>query len=51
MGNIANPKEFRRVTYEKKKILAENAVTGQGLPTYGTQVLMSVINEMGGAVA
>jgi aldehyde:ferredoxin oxidoreductase len=47
VGNIANPKEFMRVTYEKKKILAENAVTGQGLPTYGTQVLMSVINELG----
>ena len=47
VGNIANPKEFMRVTYEKKKILAENAVTGQGLPTFGTQVLMSVINEMG----
>jgi aldehyde:ferredoxin oxidoreductase len=30
-----------------KSILAENAVTGQGLPTYGTQVLMNVINEVG----
>ncbi|MGA1229090.1 MAG: aldehyde ferredoxin oxidoreductase family protein [Burkholderiaceae bacterium] len=47
VGNIHNPKEFMRVTTEKKKILAENAVTGQGLPTYGTQVLMNVINEMG----
>jgi aldehyde:ferredoxin oxidoreductase len=47
VGNIANPKEFMRVTYEKKKILADNAVTGQGLPTYGTQVLMNVINEVG----
>ncbi|MDZ4360834.1 MAG: aldehyde ferredoxin oxidoreductase N-terminal domain-containing protein, partial [Variovorax sp.] len=47
VGNIANPKEFMRVTFEKKKILADNAVTGQGLPTYGTQVLMNVINEMG----
>jgi aldehyde:ferredoxin oxidoreductase len=47
VGNIANPKEFMRVTYEKKKILAENGVTGQGLPTYGTQVLMNVINEIG----
>jgi len=28
-------------------VLAENAVTSQGLPTYGTQVLMNVINEMG----
>lgn len=44
---IANPKEFMKVTFEKKKILAENAVTGQGLPKYGTQVLMNVINEMG----
>jgi aldehyde:ferredoxin oxidoreductase len=47
VGNIANPKEFMRVTFEKKKILAENGVTGAGLPTYGTQVLMNVINEMG----
>ncbi|MGA1083549.1 MAG: aldehyde ferredoxin oxidoreductase family protein [Burkholderiaceae bacterium] len=47
VGNMHNAKEFMRVTAEKKKILAENAVTGQGLPTYGTQVLMNVINEMG----
>ncbi|MBP6096902.1 MAG: aldehyde ferredoxin oxidoreductase family protein, partial [Methyloversatilis sp.] len=47
VGNIANPKEFMKVTFEKKKILKENAVTGQGLPTYGTQVLMNVINEIG----
>lgn len=47
VGNVANPKEFMRVTFEKKKILADNAVTGQGLPTYGTQVLMNVINEIG----
>jgi aldehyde:ferredoxin oxidoreductase len=36
-----------KVTFEKKKILKDNAVTGQGLPTYGTQVLMNVINEIG----
>ena len=30
-----------------KKVLADNAVTGQGLPKYGTQVLMNVINEIG----
>ena len=44
VGNIHNPKAFMQVTAEKKRILAENAVTGQGLPTYGTQVLMNVIN-------
>ena len=47
VGNLANPKEFMKVVAEKKKILADNAVTGQGLPAFGTQVLMSVINEMG----
>ena len=48
VGNIRDPKAFMKVTYEKKKILADNAVTGQGLPTFGTQVLMNVINEIGG---
>jgi len=47
VGNVLNPKAFMQVTKEKKKILADNAVTGQGLPTYGTQVLMNVINEIG----
>jgi aldehyde:ferredoxin oxidoreductase len=47
VGNVADFKEFLKVTAEKKKILHENAVTGQGLPTYGTQVLMNVINEIG----
>ncbi|WP_029000732.1 aldehyde ferredoxin oxidoreductase family protein [Azohydromonas australica] len=47
VGNVANPKEFMKVTFEKKQVLADNAVTGQGLPTYGTQVLMNVINEIG----
>jgi aldehyde:ferredoxin oxidoreductase len=47
VAGIANPKEFMRVTFEQKKVLAENAVTGQGLPKYGTQVLMNVINEIG----
>jgi len=47
VGNVKDPKAFMKATFEKKKILAENAVTGQGLPTYGTQVLMNVINEIG----
>jgi len=44
---LADPKAFLKVTSEKKKILKDHAVTGQGLPTYGTQVLMNVINEVG----
>ena len=48
VSNIQNPKAFMKAVAEKKKILAENGVTGQGLPLYGTQVLMNVINEVGG---
>jgi aldehyde:ferredoxin oxidoreductase len=44
---VKDPQRFMQVTMEKKQLLAENAVTGQGLPTYGTQVLMNVINEVG----
>jgi aldehyde:ferredoxin oxidoreductase len=38
---------FLQATNAAKKVLADNAVTGQGLPKYGTQVLMNVINEIG----
>jgi aldehyde:ferredoxin oxidoreductase len=49
VGNLRDPKAFMRSSKpSKKKILAENGVTGQGLPAYGTQVLMNVINEVGG---
>jgi len=48
VGNLRDPKGFMQAVASTKKILADNAVTGQGLPTYGTQVLMNVINEMGG---
>ncbi|MCP1675402.1 aldehyde:ferredoxin oxidoreductase [Natronocella acetinitrilica] len=47
VGNIKDPMRFMQATEEGKKVLQESAVTGQGLPTYGTQVLMNVINEMG----
>jgi aldehyde:ferredoxin oxidoreductase len=47
VGNIKNPKEFMKASFAAKKVLADNAVTGSGLPTFGTQVLMNVINEIG----
>ena len=47
VGNIRDPKAFMAAAKAAKKVLADNAVTGQGLPTYGTQVLMNVINEVG----
>ena len=46
-GAIRDGKAFMKAAAAAKKVLADNAVTGQGLPTYGTQVLMNVINEMG----
>jgi aldehyde:ferredoxin oxidoreductase len=44
---VKDPMGFMKATTAGKKVLAENAVTGQGLPTYGTNVLMNVINETG----
>jgi len=47
VSGIRDFKAFLAATNAAKKVLADNAVTGQGLPKYGTQVLMNVINEMG----
>ncbi|TFV95450.1 aldehyde ferredoxin oxidoreductase [Oxalobacteraceae bacterium OM1] len=47
VGNIRDPLAFMQSTAAAKKVLADNAVTGQGLPKFGTQVLMNVINEIG----
>jgi len=49
VGNIHDPKGFMAATVaaKKRKSWRINPVTGQGLPKYGTQVLMNVINEIG----
>ena len=47
VGNVRDKDAFAKATLAAKKVLADNAVTGQGLPKYGTQVLMNVINEIG----
>ncbi len=44
---VKDSKRFSGAVKAGKKVLAENAVTGEGLPAYGTQVLMNVINEVG----
>lgn len=44
---VKDGRAFLKATAAGKKVLADNAVTGAGLPTYGTQVLMNVINEAG----
>ncbi|MGB0721835.1 MAG: aldehyde ferredoxin oxidoreductase family protein [Gammaproteobacteria bacterium] len=47
VGNVKDFPAFMNAVNAGKKVLADNAVTGQGLPAYGTQVLMNVINEIG----
>ena len=47
VGGVKDPAAFMKATVAAKKVLADNAVTGQGLPKFGTQVLMNVINTMG----
>jgi aldehyde:ferredoxin oxidoreductase len=47
VGNVEDAKAFIAAVDAGKAVLAENAVTGQGLPAYGTQVLMNVINGVG----
>ncbi|TCS63484.1 aldehyde ferredoxin oxidoreductase family protein [Varunaivibrio sulfuroxidans] len=44
---IDNVEAFMAAVNAGKAVLAGNAVTGEGLPAYGTQVLMNVINETG----
>lgn len=44
---VGDAMKFMQAAGAAKQILADNGVTGEGLPTYGTQVLMNVINETG----
>ena len=45
---IAEPEAFKAAVKTFAKALREHPVSGQGLPTYGTAVLVNVINEAGG---
>jgi len=47
VAGMKDAKAFMKAATAAKQVLKDNAVTGQGLPAYGTQVLMNVINEMG----
>ena len=47
VGNLRDPQAFMKAVNAGKKVLAENEITSAGLPKYGTQVLMNVINESG----
>jgi aldehyde:ferredoxin oxidoreductase len=45
---IANEKAFKQAVKRFSKILAGHPVTGKNMPTYGTPMLIHVINEAGG---
>lgn len=44
---LADPMAFMKGMWEMKEKLRESPVTSQGLPVYGTEVLVNVINEHG----
>jgi len=44
---ISDKEAYRNAAFGAYKLLKESPVTSQGLPTYGTAVLVNVINETG----
>lgn len=45
--NTFNPEALQEVTKTSLKMIKDNGVTGAGLPTYGTAVLVNIINNTG----
>lgn len=45
---IADPEKFKEASRVFTKTLLDHPVSGQGLPTYGTNVLVNLLNEAGG---
>ncbi len=45
---IADPEKFKTQARIFAKALLDHPVSGQGLPTYGTNVLINILNEAGG---
>jgi len=45
---VKDPEKFKEAARKLAKALAEHPVTAQALPTYGTAVLINILNEAGG---
>jgi aldehyde:ferredoxin oxidoreductase len=45
---IADPEKFKKHARIFAKAILDHPVSGQGLPTYGTNVLVNILNEAGG---
>lgn len=48
LAPLADPEAFKAAAKRFAQALAEHPVTSQGLPTYGTDVLINILNEAGG---
>jgi aldehyde:ferredoxin oxidoreductase len=44
---VAKPKEFLEACIDARNKLKAHPVTSEGLPTYGTQILINTLNEVG----
>ena len=45
---VADPEKFKEAVKEFAKGLREHPITGEGLPKFGTNVLVNILNEAGG---
>jgi len=45
---IADPEKFKEASKVFTKALQENPISGEGLPAFGTNVLVNILNEAGG---
>lgn len=45
---IAEPEKFKEASKIFTKALQENPISGEGLPAFGTNVLVNILNEAGG---
>ena len=45
---FADPAGLKGATSKARKLIKENPIGGQGLPTYGTSAFVNIINEIGG---
>ncbi len=46
-ATIADPEKFKEASKVFTKALKENPISGEGLPAFGTDVLINIINEAG----
>ncbi|TEB08411.1 putative oxidoreductase YdhV [Pelotomaculum schinkii] len=44
---VADPGEFKKACWDARRKLKEHPVTGVGLGTYGTQILVNILNQSG----